>query len=363
MKKLAVLSCLISIQAYAGVDYSKCSSPMSGVSFDSDGQVVLGPGQKIKSKSTDGNKETYVINSDYSAFGGTGNNDQKITIERDKQGRVINMITGGDSLTESEIQKLKQTQLEWQVSSTVTGADMAFGNFQSMGGFGHPLMQKTTISMEPMYFVKNKDGNVVYKKLRDLSKDEYKQMGLNAEEFSDLKKKVRSDKRLTNKFRKSLKKIQDKSSPVFYLGQESHFEIKDNTCFPVEVSTRMYHSSDKTIKNIPQFSKEACDEVDKIYAKHKSKIATCDGIASDISKDLQENYKSLSKLNSGIGGYGMGIGYPGGGMMGGFGIASATSGQLGQLKMSCDMYLLRYNQDAQFGGSSKSDDGQSAIKY
>jgi len=365
MKKLALLTCILSTQAIAGVDYSKCSNPMTGMGLDSDGQVLLAPGQTIKSKSTDGNKESYVINSDYSAFGGTGNNDTKITIERDKQGRVISMKTGGDSLSDKEIEKMKQLQLEWQVSSSVSGADMAFGNYTSLGGIGYPTQQNQTMNTDPMFYVKDDKGNSVYKRLKDLTKKQQNQIGFDEESFKDLKKKARKDKKLVNKIRKSLKKIQDKSEPVFYLGQESQFEIKDNTCYPVEVSTRMYHTADKSIKLNPQFSKEACEEVDKIYAKHKSKIATCDTIARDISKDLNQNYEKLSKVNSSMGGYG--LGYPGMGMGMGYGIGgfgSVTGGRLAQLKSSCDMYLGRYN--GMFGGSegqSASESGQQAVKY
>lgn len=126
--------------------------------------------------------------------------------------------------------------------------------------------------------------------------------------------------------------FQDKSTPTFYLGQEAEFDIKDGVCTPKIVSSRFFNSADGAVAKTPIFTKEACEEVSKLYIKHKDKISKCDESNKEVNTDLwQSNDKIKELYNGGMGMYGMGYGFGG------------QSSQLTMLKGTCDMMVGEFS--------------------
>lgn len=330
---------LMSAVAYAEVDYSRCTgaSGMWGVSLDSEGKLASNPYQKIVNKTTEGKIEKYDIENEYPDYkGGIIKSKTQVTLERDDQGRVVKMQTGGDKLDKKNLEMMKKFQLQGQVSMAMMSA----------GSYG-------TAMGEPTYYVKDKDNKSTFKKLSDLSKEERSQVNISEEAFKEMKQKAKQEKKSASKIEKGLKEIQDKSFPVYYLGQESEFEITDGVCKPKSVSQRMINTKDNSIVKNKVFSKESCEEVQKLYVKHKEQISKCESSNALVAKDLYQEHEKIKDVMGGqysMGGYpggGMGGGYVGGmygggmvgGMGGGFGGYGPQSNTLTYLKNYCDMMV------------------------
>jgi hypothetical protein len=157
--------------------------------------------------------------------------------------------------------------------------------------------------------------------------------------YKEMKQKMKRDKKSAAKIEKGLKELSEKSTPVYYLGQEAELEIKDGVCTPKSIATRMYHTKDNSVQTQKTFTKEACEEVEKLHLKHKEKIAKCDENSLEVMKDMGQNYEKLKDLSSSFGGYGgMGMG---GGYFGGFGYSpfGGQQSQLTTMKNYCQMML------------------------
>lgn len=336
---------LTSLSAVADVDYSRCNfaAGFYGMGIDNEGQLQLGIGQKINSKTTEGNTEKYVIETDPSMFGGFENpnigSKLEVSLVKDEQGRVVKVISGGDRLDKKAIENRKKFQIQMQVHTTVSQADFNNGNYQ-LGAFGTAPF-KGTMTSEPTYFVTDENGNPSYLKLSQLNQNQRQKIGMSEDIHKALKQKLKRDKKTVAKIEKGLKELSDKSFPVYYLGQETEFDIKDGMCTPSKVSSRMFHTQDKSVHLSPTFTKESCEEVAKLYLKHKEKLSKCDEANNEISQDMFKNLDKIRHVQIGGGivggigsGSGIGSGYPGA-YLGGFNSQSP----LGLMKSQCDMML------------------------
>lgn len=308
---LATLT-LMSFSAFADVDYSKCmtAAGLWGTNIDKDGNFTPHSYQKIVNKSSEGKVDRYEIESEFPNYGGTGSTKHKtlITLEKDDQGRVVKVQTGGDKMDKKSIETMKKFQLQGQVNMTMMNANIQNGQFgYGLGPFG-----------EMTYAVKDKDAKIAYKKLSELNKEERAQVGMSEELYKEMKQKARLDKKSSAKIEKGLKDLQAKSTPVYYLGQEAELEFKDGVCSPKNVSQRLYHTKDGTVHKNTTFTKEGCEEVQKLFVKHRDSIAKCDQSKLDISKDIYQNHDKIKDIMAGQGTFGYAGGY-GGGMVGGMG--------------------------------------------
>lgn len=339
---LGLISLLfISNFAMADVDYSRCNmaAAQSGARLDHDGKLVVAPWQKIKNISTKDKVEKYVIETDGGslAYGyqiPTGMKTE-VTIERDEQGRVIRMQTGPDTLDKKGLAAVQKAQLHMQLSGTVFQSDLANSN----GYFG----SKNTMLQEPVFFVKGENGQDTYVKLSDLTKKQRQAMGLSHDLYKDIKKQWRRDKKTVAKLEKGLKEIQEKSHPVYPIGQEANFEITDGVCTPKDMSNRMFHSKDNSVHKNLTFTKEACEDVARLHLKHKESIAKCDEVSKVMTQDIWNNSGKISVLTqNGMFAYGGGLGAMGGGLGGYAGVGLQVS-TLTALKNHCDMMVGQFN--------------------
>ena len=359
----------------ADVDYSRCNmaAGLYGMRLDNDGQLQLGVGQKINSKTTNGNIEKFVIETDPTVFGGIGNsaaiNKFEVSLVKDDEGRVIKVISGGDKLDKKTMENFKKFQLQMQVGSAVSNADFANGNASFGGGYGgyfggYGDVPKGTLTAEPTYFVKDDNGKQVYLKLSQLNQKQRGDIGLSEDVYKAIKQKFKKDKKTVSKIEKGLSELSAKSSPVYFLGQEAELEIKDGACTPSKVSTRMFHSKDGSVQLVPTFTKEACEEVAKLHLKHKEKLSKCDEANKEVSQDIFLNAEKLKNVPMGggyVGGAGGGLGYPGVGMggYGGYGPYGYSSpSQLSMMKNQCDMMLGEFSFG--MGGPAPKQDKSSA---
>lgn len=345
---------LASLSSYADVDYSRCNfaAGLYGMRLDNDGQLQLSVGQKINSKSTNGNVEKYVIETDPTVFGGISNstaiNKFEVSLVKDDQGRVVKVVSGGDKLDKKSLENFKKFQLQMQLSGVVSTADFSNGNGSFGGGFGYGMgsygdVPKNTLTQEPMYYVKNENGGASFLKLSQLNQKQRSEIGLSEDVYKAMKQKWKKDKKTVAIIEKGLKKLSEKSTPSYFLGQEAELDIKDGVCSPSKVSTRMFNSKDGSVQLVPTFTKEACEEVAKLHLKHREKLTKCDDANEEISQEIFKNSEKLKNVPVGMGGYGypgMGLGYGGYGM-GGFGYGSQS--QLSMMKSQCDMMLGEFS--------------------
>ncbi len=282
MKKLLTLSVLtLSISSFAQVDYSACQEMFSSYGIDPEGKITDFQGSELVKKEVKDGVESYVIKG--GGYGGIGmNHDKVIHITRDEKGNIASILKGPQEVSKDHLEKLKETQLNMQVMMAKPGLTGQYG----MGyGFGSGEL--------------NEQNAMGY----NLSKDDLKQ----------LKKNWRKDKKLTRKVKKIIKKMQDSGKGQFHIGSESKFIVKDNKCERIEKSNRFYSEADKKIDSHKLHSKSACEEVAKIYKKHRDELYKCDMAHQAVSKDLYSNISKIKDIQPFMGmgmtgGYGMGAG-------------------------------------------------------
>lgn len=319
MKKLLVVSGLmLTGLAGADVDYSRCVMAGSGMygygfSVDNDGNFQASPYQKVKSKSTEGKKETYVLESQ--GFMG-GNTESTIILERDDQGRIIKMSTGGDKVDAKTIKQYKEMMVNSSLMSV--GGFSGYGYGMGYGYYGayNPYSQQGFMTQEPQFFV---DGKMI--PLSKLSKDQAKRAGFdgNIEQLQKLKSQWRKDKKAVKKLKDGYTQAFEASALVMPLGNEAEFEIKDGVCLVKNIAYKSYNTKTKEMMKTPGISREACEEVQKVSKKYQTKLAECAQTSNKAQMELWENTKSMQKGGMGVAGfYG---GYPGGyagGIAGGY---------------------------------------------
>jgi len=352
MKSKIIFLCVFSSSlSFAQVDYSKCNNAMGnfyGPKIDNDGKLELGLGEKLVSKETKGNQEIYEIENDGSVYGfgigqaGEKTNKRKVVLTRDSNGNVITFQNGGDSLSKSEIKQMKDQQLQFQMQQAVWGADATFGKSLNSGmqfsGYG-------TIVNEPSYYVIDKEGKSKVKKIKELTKEERKYVGISDELYKNITGNFRKDKKIIKKIEKGLKKIQDDGKSAFYLGDKTEFLIENGKCQPLEKSTRMYREADQKVHENLQVSIDGCLQIESLYNKYQKDITQCNDSSLKLTDDyfkMQQSGKGSELGFTGMGGYG---GYPGlgmggyGGGYGGFGGFGGIHGQLSMQKINCDQFF------------------------
>lgn len=309
MKKLIIVSgLLISGFSLADVDYTRCVVAAGGAygyghSVDNDGNFIPSPYQKIKSKATEGKKETYVLE----ATGMGPHTETTVVIERDDQGRIVKMGTGSEKIDAKAIKQFK----EIMVNSSLTSVGLMSG-YGYMGGSYSP---QGFMSQEPQFYV---DGKMI--PLSKLSKDQAKQAGFdgNIDQLQKLKTQWRKDKKAVKKLREGYAHAFEESALMMPVGSEAEFEIKDGVCLVKNVAYKSFNTKTKEMIKTPGISREACEEVQKVNKKYQTKLAECAQLQNKASVELWENTKSMQKTGFGMGG-GYGFGGLNGGIAGGMG--------------------------------------------
>jgi len=103
---------------------------------------------------------------------------------------------------------------------------------------------------------------------------------------------------------------------------------------PAKMSSRMFNTKDGSVKLSTTFSKESCEEIEKLHLKHKEKLSKCEESSREINSEFFHNPKLLQSLQMGTG-PGMGMGMNMFGSPYGF----SNSNQLSMMKNYCDHML------------------------
>jgi hypothetical protein len=297
MKNILTVSIsLLSLGAFAQVNYSKCNTNGYGKPYtiSSEGKLTDFTGQDYVKDSVVDGVETYKIPG--GGYGGIKMPDHYVSLERDENGNVSKIIDGELNPTKKTIKRIKEMQL----------------NMQSMGGFapggygGYPGS-----GIEPSFMIKDKKGNLYSKRLRKLTKEDKAQLGLSKDDIKALKSDLRKNKKLARKARRAYKKLQNTGRGIYHVGSESIFDIKNGECTLKESSHRQFSEKDNKVTSRKHHSREACAEVAKIEKKYRAEQVKCSQVSNNIYTDMTKSFEKLKDINpmGGIGiqgGYGIG---------------------------------------------------------
>jgi hypothetical protein len=322
MKKLIpVLGLALSFSVYADIDYSRCNQSMimSGLSVNSDGKIVASPFYDVQNIKTEGKKETYTLKpKSGGGFGTWSSAPMKVVIERDDQGRVVQTVVGESQPNEKWIKEYKSNQAK-------------------MMGIFNSGTYEPSVYFDPNAGERADGGSPRFIPVSELSKKDLLIMGidLSPEDLKKMQKQWKKDKKTQKKLADAYEKVYQ--SPQFIpMGTTSNFEFVEGACVPSLITSSTYSEKFKTVNPYTIYSKNDCEQVEKVYQKHQKKISECQSYeAKEMSQDWSTIYGTQM---GGMGGYGMGVGMGMGfGGYGGYGGGSSMS-QLQMKKMNCDMY-------------------------
>ncbi len=334
------------------IDYSRCNLPANlGIApLNPQGQVVLAPGQRIKSKTTEGRRERYVI--EYTVMGNKYNHE--LVLNRDEQGRVVRIQTGGNRVDRQTLDQMRHFHLQMQMNSIA-----------AVGG-ARPQLSGSP-NMEPVFTVTDELGHQHSRSLSQLSPSERTQLGMSDELLRDLQQTQRRDQRTVTRIERGLRDLHKNTNLTFPLGVQADFEIRDGICAPVTVETRNFHSRDGSVQNIPVFNRDACEEIQRLHSKHSESITRCQTSELELNREVMQNSSRLRPMinvpNWG-GGAGMGLtggiaggtasGVSGGGLGGMVGGPGASlSHQIVMLQGFCQVLMNPVRAQASSGGAGE----------
>lgn len=370
MKYVLVLSTLVATQAFAqgvlpSVDYQQCQRAIGFMGpqlnsfgeFDKEASGML-PAPDIDSKKLDdgGSRITYT----YKSEGGPWTKGKPVVstfvIEKDKDGNLKKIITGGDKVDSHQIKMHKAMMLEGAVYTGVP-----------MGGLTNdPIM---TISMNNQGFYQTP--------LSKMDSAEAKKFGVDMDELRKLRSEKRKDGRVLKKLRDGYTKLFDKAPLMVPNGTEAEVEIKDGSCALQKVSHRVYDPKKKENHISDSVTRERCDAILKISKKYEKEMQACANASNKMSQEffaLHDNHSGgyiggvAGGVNGGstvggiagggqvgsVGGIagGYGQGYPGAGMgMGGFNVGYGMGMGMNDT-WQCQSYFADFNQYQQAGTTS-----------
>lgn len=319
MKKLLTASLVLAASvAHADVDYSRClmSSGLWGAQIDNDGKLKFSEFSKLKSQKTEGKTETYEIETP-----GYGQKPftSKFVVERNDQGHIVKVSSGGERLDQKAVQAWKEGIVNNSVYMGTSAQYMGgYGGYVGgiAGGFGsngfnNQYQSPEFMYAEPQFYV---DGKMI--SLSKLSKEDAKKAGFNGniEELQKAKQQWRKDKKVVGKIKDGYAKVMDKTSVVIPMGQEAEFEVKDGVCLVKNVAYKSFNSKTKEVIKTPGVSREKCEEMMNIHKKYETKLNEC----AEVNQKLNAEYfqKGIYPSFGGMaGGY-----VTGGGLVGGYGV-------------------------------------------
>ena len=366
MKYVLVLSSILATSAFAQgvlpeVDYVQCQRAVGFMGpqlnsfgeFDKEATGML-PAPDVETKKTEagGSRMTYTYKTD----GGPWNKGKPIVstyiIEKDKDGKLTKIISGGDKMDKHQVQMHKQMMIE---SSSYTGVPMG-------GLTNDPMM---TVSLNGQGFYQTP--------LSKLDTAEAKKFGVDMDELRKLRSEKRKDNRVMKKLRDGYTKLFDKAPLMIPNGTEVEVEIKDGACGISKVSQRAYDPKSKANQVTSSVSRERCDAVNNITKKYEKQLQSCAMTNMQMNQELfalnaptgvTGGYVggAVGGINGGVaGGYvggavggiagGMNGGMYGGGLgLGGYGYPGAFHGQ-GMDSWQCQMYFADSSYVQQMGSS------------
>jgi hypothetical protein len=320
--------------AALAVDYSRCNFPME-VQVDAEGKVTPNSWLQASDIVTEGNRTTMTVKPKQQNGGiiiGNGSEPKRIVIERDEQGRIVSITSGGERPSATTILRYRQMQT-YPGGGYVSGVQGGYG----AGGFS-PFNMGANYGINFLVPVR-RNGSTEMVKPEQLNDADLQQIGIRGITAAQLQTGAREQTRDT-RTQTALRQLQTYSQANYPftipVGSSHQYTFVDGACMPDKLSTMSYSSATDRVESQTYYDREDCQHVKTGWERHSAKVEECrtydnNQIAIEYNRLVADGH--IQEMQGGYVG-GMAGGYVGGGvggMAGGFGSSegSGTSGGSG----------------------------------
>lgn len=338
--------------AALAVDYSRCSFPME-VQVDADGKVTPNSWMEASNIVTEGNRTTMTVKPKQQPGGGVviGNlsEPKRVVIERDEQGRIVSVTSGGERPSATTILRYRQMQ------SNPYGYGGGFSPYNTgasinLGGSGFQFLVPV-----------RRNGSTQMVKADQLSDADLQQIGVKGITATQLQNGVKEQNRdaRTQTALRQLETYSQANYPfTIPVGSSHQYTYVDGACMPDKLSNMSYSSATDRVESQTYYDREDCQHVKTGWERHIAKVEECraydnNQISVEYNRLVADGH--IQEMQGGlVGGYvgGMAGGYVGG-ITGGFG--SSEGGASGGSGSGYGGGYMPYNPYAQviWGGSPR----------
>lgn len=379
--------------AAMAVDYSRCNFPFE-VQVDPEGKVTPNAWLEASNISTEGNRTTMTLRPKQQSGGGiiiSGGAPTRIVIERDDQGRIVSMTSGGERPSDATIRQYRQMQ----TGGYVAGSQGGFGLPGGYGGGGYNVGGLGLGFLVPV----RRSGSTEMVRADQLTDSDLNQIGVRGIKATELRSGAQEWSR-NSKTQSALRQLQTYSQNNFPfnipVGTSHQYTFVEGACMPDKISSMTYSSATDRVESQTYYDREDCQHVKTGWERHSAKVNECRNYDSN---EISVEYNRLvadghiqpmqgglwggsqggyvgGMVGGGVGGYGgmgagSGSGYGGGYMsynpymgIGGFG--GSPKENLERNYQMCQMYERSWNQGGVVGGyqgGSAGGSSGSAIQY
>ncbi len=334
MKMFALLALALPLSAWS-VDYSRCSFPFE-VQVDPEGAVTPSSWFQASDIRTEGNRTTMTVRPKPQpnfnggvVVVGPQQEPKRIVIERDDQGRIIAMTSGGERPSDATIRQYRQMQ-NYPGGGYVAGSQGGL-----VGGYGGGInIGSMSPSLGLGFLVPlRRNGTTEMVKAEELTDSDLTQIGVRGIKATELRAGAQEWSR-SSKTQLALRQIQDYSNNNFPfgipVGVSHQFTFVDGACMPDKISHMTYLSSTDRVESQTIYDREDCQHVKTGWERHIAKMNECraydnNQIAVEYNRLVADGHIQPANQGGLVGG--IAGGYVAGGVGGGLGGGTAnTSG-------------------------------------
>jgi|GEM_PF-6243785 len=395
MKFLALLALALPLSAWS-VDYSRCNFPFE-VQVDPEGKVTPSLWMEASNISTEGNRTTMTVRPKQQSGGIiVGSNEPKrIVIERDDQGRITSITSGGERPSDATLRQYRQMQSN-PYGGYVAGSQ---GGVGLAGGYGGGAGYSTGFNIGSVglgFLVPlRRNGTTEMVKAEQLNDTDLTQIGIRGIKAAELRTGAKEWSR-NGKTQAALRQIQTYAQTNYPfsipVGTSHQYTFVDGACMPDKLSTMSYSSATDRVESQTYYDREDCQHVKTGWERHSAKVNECRAYDNNQISVEYNRLVADGHIQPTQGGYvggmvgGMQGGYVGGGIVAGGngGAESSASGagfgggyspymggvwggspreNLERNYQMCQIYERSWNQSFQGGSVGTSFGGGSAIGY
>jgi hypothetical protein len=333
MKMLALLALALPLSAWSA-DYSRCNFPFE-VQVDAEGKVTPSPWMEASNIVTEGNRTTMTVKPKQQQSGNIifAGEPKRIVVERDEQGRITSITSGGERPSAKTILQYRQMQnypggYVSGVQGGFGGGGISLGANYNAGGFGLGFLVPV-----------RRNGSTEMVKPEQLSDADLQQIGIRNITASQLQNGAKEHAR-DARTQTALRQLQTYSQTNYPfnipVGSSHQYTFVDGACMPDKLSNMSYSSATDRVESQTYYDREDCQHVKTGWERHSSKVEECraydnNQIAIEYNRLVADGH--IPEMQGGYVG-GMVGGMQGGYVGGGFGGAvnsqgSSTSGGSG----------------------------------
>ncbi len=305
--------------AAQAVDYSRCNFPFE-VQVDAEGKVTPSAWMEASNIVTEGNRTTMTVKpKQQNGNIMIGGEPKRIVVERDEQGRITSITSGGERPSAKTILQYRQMQ-----SSPYGGYAGGFG------GGGVTLGASFNASGFSFLVPVRRNGSTEMVKPDQLNDADLQQIGIRGITATQLQNGAKEHTR-DARTQTALRQLETYSQTNYPfnipVGSSHQFTFVDGACMPDKLSNMSYSSATDRVESQTYYDREDCQHVKTGWERHSAKVNECrtydnNQIAVEYNRLVADGH--IPEMQGGLVG-GMAGGYVGGGYGGGSGTPGSAS--------------------------------------